>query len=135
MYEVYNLLHMIHNKGFPGGSVVKNPSAMQGMPVHSLGQEDPLEEGMATHSRTLAWGIPGTEEPGGLQSMGPQRVRLYLSDRACTHTYCVICCCCCSLFSPSVVSDSSRPHKLQYARLPCPSLSPGVCSNSCPLNM
>ena len=40
--------------------------------VRSLGQEDPLEKEMATHSRTLAWKIPWTEEPGGLQSMGPQ---------------------------------------------------------------
>ena len=46
---------------------VKNPPAMQ---VQSLAQEDPLEKGMATHSSILAWGIPGTEEPGGLQSMG-----------------------------------------------------------------
>ena len=43
--------------------------------VRSLGQEDPLEEGMATHSSILAWGIPGTEEPRGLQSIGLQRVR------------------------------------------------------------
>ena len=43
--------------------------------VWSLGQEDPLEEGMATHSSTLAWRIPWTEEPGGLQSMGLKRVR------------------------------------------------------------
>ena len=42
--------------------------------VQSLGQEDPLEEGMATHSSILAWRIPWTEEPGGLQSMGLQRV-------------------------------------------------------------
>ena len=41
--------------------------------VQSPGQEDPLEEGMATHSSTLAWRIPWTEEPGGLQSMGSQR--------------------------------------------------------------
>ena len=45
------------------------------MRVHSLGQEDPLEEGMATHSSILAWEIPWTEEPGGLQSIGLQRVR------------------------------------------------------------
>ena len=45
------------------------------MQVPSLGQEDPLEEGMATHSSILAWKIPWTEEPGGLQSMGSQRVR------------------------------------------------------------
>ena len=43
--------------------------------VWSLGQEDPLEKAMATHSSTLAWKIPWMEEPGGLQSMGPQRVR------------------------------------------------------------
>ena len=44
------------------------------MQVQSLGQEDPLEEGMATHSSIDAWEIPWTEEPGGLQSMGSQRV-------------------------------------------------------------
>ena len=43
--------------------------------VQAPGQEDALEEGMATHSSVLAWRIPGTEEPGGLQSMGSQRVR------------------------------------------------------------
>ena len=43
-------------------------------PVQSLGREDPLEEGMATHSSILAWRIPWTEEPGGLQSVGLQRV-------------------------------------------------------------
>ena len=47
----------------------------QEMQVRSLGQENPLEEGMATHSRVLAWRIPWTEEPGGLQSIGSQRVR------------------------------------------------------------
>ena len=60
--------------GFPGGSVVKNPPAMWETWVQSLGWEDPLEEGMATHSSILAWRIPWTEEPGGLQSMGLQRV-------------------------------------------------------------
>ena len=49
-----------------GGSVVKNPLAMQEMWVQSLGQEDPLEEEMATHSSILSWEIPWTEEPGGL---------------------------------------------------------------------
>ena len=44
------------------------------MQVQSLGQEDPLEEGMTTHSSILAWRIPRTEEPVGLQSMGSQRV-------------------------------------------------------------
>ena len=54
--------------------MVKNPPAMQQTWVRSLGWEDPLEEEMAIHSRILAWRIPWTEEPGGLQSMGLQRV-------------------------------------------------------------
>ena len=59
--------------GFPGGSeMVKNLPVMQ---VRSLGQKDPLEKGMATHSSILAWRIQRTEEPSGLQSMGSQRVR------------------------------------------------------------
>ena len=53
--------------------MVKNLSAMQKMWVWFLGQEDPLEEGLATHSSILDWRIPWTEEPGGLQSMGSQR--------------------------------------------------------------
>ena len=59
---------------FPSGSVVKNPPAMQETLVQSLGQDNPLEKGMATHFSILAWRIPWTEEPGGLQSMGSQRV-------------------------------------------------------------
>ena len=50
--------------GFPGGSAIKNPPAMQDTQVPSLGQEDPLEEGIATHSSILAWRIPWTEVPG-----------------------------------------------------------------------
>ena len=53
---------------------VKNLPAMRETWVRSLGWEDPLEEGMATHSSILAWRIPWTEEPGALQSMGLQRV-------------------------------------------------------------
>ena len=59
---------------FPGGSAVEKPPAVQEMQVGSLGQEDPLEEGMATHSSLLAWRIPWTEEPGQLQSIGSHRV-------------------------------------------------------------
>ena len=62
--------------GFPGVSVAKNLPAMQKTWVQSLDQ-DPLEEGMVTHSSILAWEIPWTEEPGRLQSMGLQRVRQY----------------------------------------------------------
>ena len=54
--------------------MVKNLPAMQETQVQILGQEDPLEKGMVTHSSILAWRIPWTEEPGGLQSMGLQRV-------------------------------------------------------------
>ena len=60
--------------GFPGRSAVKNLSAMKETRVQSLCQEDPLENEMATHSSILAWRIPWTEEPGGLQSMGSQSV-------------------------------------------------------------
>ena len=59
--------------GFPGGSVVKNPPAVQKPQerwLPSLGQEDPLEESMATHSSIPSWRIPWTEEPGSLQSWG-----------------------------------------------------------------
>ena len=55
--------------------MVKNPPAMQETQVRSLGWDDPLEESMATHSIMLAWSIPKTEEPGGLQSTGLQKVR------------------------------------------------------------
>ena len=54
---------------------VKNLPAVQETGVRSLGQEDPLEKGMETHSIILAWEIPWTEEPGGLQSTGSQSVR------------------------------------------------------------
>ena len=55
--------------------MVKRLPAMQETQVQFLGQEDPLEKGMATHSNILAWRIPWTEEPDGLQSIGSQRVR------------------------------------------------------------
>ena len=69
------------NEGIPLRGVslvaqmVKNLPAMQETWVRSLGQEDPLEKEMATHSSILVWKIPWTEEPDGLQSMGSQRVR------------------------------------------------------------
>ena len=60
--------------GCPGGSAVKNLLARQEPQVLSLGRDDPLEEGMTTHSSILAWRIPWTEEPGGLRSIGLHRV-------------------------------------------------------------
>ena len=66
--------------GFPGSSVVKNLPAMQELQetwVRSQGRKDLLEEDMAAHSSVLAWRTPWTEKPGGLQSIGSQRVRYY----------------------------------------------------------
>ena len=71
---------------------VKNPPAIQETRVRSLNQEDPLEKGMATHSSILAWRIPWTEEPGGLQFMGFQRVghdwmtNTHTNAHTCVHT-------------------------------------------------
>ena len=67
---------------------VKTPPAMQEASVWSQGQEDPLEKGMATLSSIDAWRIAGTEEPGGLQSMGLQGVRDdWATKQAHTHTW------------------------------------------------
>ena len=66
-WSISKMLYMF--LGFPGGSVVKNPPAMQETLVQSLGLEDSLEKGMATHSGILAWRISWTEEAGGLQFM------------------------------------------------------------------
>ena len=82
------------HEGFPGDSVVKNPPAMQETQVRSLGWEDPLEEGIATHSSILAWRTPRTEKPVGLQYMGSQSVGYNWSDWACMHNICddwVVC--------------------------------------------
>ena len=64
--------------------MVKNLPAMREAWVQSLGQEDPLEKGMAAHSSILTWRIPWTEEPGGLQSVGSQRVDM---TEQLTHTH------------------------------------------------
>ena len=65
---------------------VKNWPAIKETQVGSLGREDPLEKGMATHSSILAWEIPLTEEPGRLQSVGSQRVRYYRATNTDTHS-------------------------------------------------
>ena len=69
---------------------VENPPANVGDlrdAVQYLGQREPLEEGMATHSSILVWRIPWTEEPDGLWSIGPQRVGHDRSDFTCTFTH------------------------------------------------
>ena len=70
----FYIMKTTESLGFPGGSDDKASACKQETQVRSLGREDPLEKEIATHSSTLAWKIPWTEEPGGLQSMGLQRV-------------------------------------------------------------
>ena len=70
-----NTLHTYIHMGFPGGSDNKESAYKVGDLGQFLGWEDPLEEGMANHSRILAWRIPWTEELGRLRSMASQRVR------------------------------------------------------------
>ena len=76
--------------GFPGGACGKEPclpmQEKQEMWVRSLGWEDPLEEGMATHCSILAWRIPWTDGPGGLQSIELQRVKTGLKCLSTPHT-------------------------------------------------
>ena len=61
--------------------IVKNPPPVEETQVQSLGQEDPLEKGMTTHSSIVAWRIPWTEKPGGLQPMGITKSQTRLSDQ------------------------------------------------------
>ena len=65
---------MLSEGAFPVAQAVKNQPTIQETPVRPMGQEDPMEKGMATHSSILAWRIPETEEPSGLPSMGSHRV-------------------------------------------------------------
>jgi len=92
--HIYTYTHM----GFPGGTSSKEPTYQCRKPkrqVWSLGQEDPLEEGMATHSNILAWRIPWIKEPGGLQSIRSHRVlhdwrdlaHMHAHTRTHTHTH------------------------------------------------
>ena len=67
--------YLTQNRASLIAQLIKNLPAMQETWVRSLGWEDSLEKEMATHFSILAWRIPGTEEPGGLQPMGSQRVR------------------------------------------------------------
>ena len=93
--------------------------AIQETWVRSLGQEDPLGKGMATHSSILAWRIPWTQKPGGLQSMGSEKSWTPLRDYSSVQ------------FSHSAMSDSLRLHESQHDRPPCPSPTPRVHPNSC----
>ena len=67
-------MNLLLHTGFPDSSDGKESACNTGYPGLILGEEDPLEKGMETHSIILAWRIPWTEEPGGLQSMGLQKL-------------------------------------------------------------
>ena len=89
--------------------------------VRSLGQQGLLEKEMATHSSILAWEIPRTEEPGGLQSMGSQKIWIQLSDQTATTTFTgVHDFCCCSLVTKSC------PTLRQLFPFPGGLLGPGI---------
>ena len=86
--SLINIVHVILNPAPLGAQMVKNRPAMWEAWVWSLGGEDPLEKGTATHSGILTWRIPWIEEPGGLQSMRPQR---FGHDWAtCTFTFVIL---------------------------------------------
>ena len=75
MVNIRDYKYPLHVWASPGAQKLKNLPIMQEIRVQSPDQEDPLKKGMATHFSILSWTIPWTEEPGGLQSMGSQRVR------------------------------------------------------------
>ena len=119
---------------------VKTQPTIQETWFWSLGWEDRLEEGIATRSIFLPLESPGTEEPGGLQSMGSKRVTHDWTTQQQQQSVLFGCIAGLHLglfmllFSHSVMSDSLWSHGLQDTRLPCPSLSSGACSSSCPLS-
>ena len=141
VFSVIQLVYILtHSVGFPGGSDSKEFTCNMG----DLGSEGPwvgkipLEKGMATYSNILDWRIPWTEEPGGLQFLGLQRVRhdwapnihmvvAYLSFFNTWLKPSV-------QFSHSVVSDSLRPHEPEHAMPTCSSPTPRLHPNSYPLS-
>ena len=100
-----------------------NPLALEETQVQYLDWENPLEEEVATHSSILAWKVPPTVEPGGLQSIESLRVRHDWATEMHIYVY---------IYQFSSVAQSCptlRLHGLQHVRFPCPS---PACSNSCP---
>ena len=113
---------MSYFQGFPSGLVVNNLPAMQEpqeIQVQSMGQEDPLEKGMATHSSSLAWRIPWTEEPGGLSTTESKRVRHDWSDLAHTSYFHknVLMCCMQSMGSQRVIHDWTELNVLNEGQI------------------
>ena len=100
--------------GFPDGSVVKNQPANGDDEGSILNQEDPLEKGMAAHSSILSWETPCSEEPGGLQYMGSQKSRTWLSNWAHMHAAGAMVKYSCPHLDGSSVRADFRPCLLQY---------------------
>ena len=115
-WVIFYCICVPHLCGFPSGSVDKEPACNAGdsvMWVRSLAREDLLDEGMAMHSSILAWKIPWTEEPGGLQSMRSQRVRYDWERRHTPHLYPFIC------------------HRWTVRLFPCPGYRKQCCNEHC----
>ena len=127
-YGVFIVSYRYRYRTLQVAQMVKNLPALWETQVWSLGQENPLEKGMAAHLSSLSWKIPWTKEPGGLQSTGSQRVQHDWATNTYIRQFSLV------QFSRSVVSYSLRPHGLQHATPPCPSPPPGVYSDSCPLS-
>ena len=108
MYELYS---QSKSRASLAAQTLKNLPVMRETQVRSLGQEDPLEKGMATHSSIFAWRIPQTEEPRGLQSMGSQRV---------THAW--------ANNTHGVKVQSQKPRRANHSLGPC--LSPPWGNNA-----
>ena len=123
--------------------------------IRSLGLKDPLEKEMVTHSSVLTWEIKWTEEPtvhgvtkkesDMTEQLNKKKISSFILYILYYKEY-IICLCFIQvskmerkkylllLLSCSIVSNSLHPHGLKQVRLPCPSPSPGACSNTCPLN-
>ena len=115
--KIYYIINPYYKWIFPVAQTVMNVPATKETWVQSLGWEDPLEKGMATHSRIRAWRIPWTEEPGGSQSMGSQRVRQHWATNTIPLYY-ILC----------NILQNHRISKLAII-LPSPCKQHACCSN------
>ena len=134
-------IELRESKGFPGGSDGEESPGMQETWVQSLGWEDPLEEGMATHSNILAWKFPMDRGTWQARVYGVTKRWTQLSDEAqhrgsklTFFSSLQLSASFWLLFSCSVMSNSLRPDRLQHPSVPCSSTSPGAYSNPHPLS-
>ena len=133
LWGFFSLEFILLSLSFPSGTSGKEPACQcrrHKRCVQPLGRNVPAipwREGMAIHSSILAWRSPGPEEPGRLQSMGLQRVGHDWGDLERMHSLLSFSTSCCSVVRSC---PTLQPHGLKHTRLPCPSPSPRVCSNS-----